>query len=357
MSPSSSPCQSSVPTTTHLFHYTHHSGQGYRSPRKSTGNHLPLMVRSCTTLEGASPKLSGVCRSGQGGRQETRQQNHSKTVLVAAGNVRKAGPALGAGQCLCCPMETLLPVQEAQQLPAGQESSSPPAALQGSWPEPGSCLGPLPQKKGLPMCSEGASPEPPAQQSQTSQAQRLILVSIINLVSGKPSWNNCCYVHASTGLQRGMQDLPRVQVTVFCRAQGNRWEFTSWWIFREKSQPRLTRIYSETGCINLKIELSHLLFTLHDFHRPLQVWLITFKPDYLHPVDTSSTQKCISSMVLSSSSSGAGATHRCQGLTMWGTSSSQPLAEALPHHTAPLCFPHSNHISHSSANLTLIKYT
>lgn len=117
------------------------------------------------------------------------------------------------------------------------------------------------------------------------------------------------------------------------------------WIFREKSQPRLIRIYSATSYINLKTKLSHLLFTLCDFHRPLQVWLTTFKPDCLCPADTSSTQKC-------SSSRG-----RCQDLTMWGTASSQPLAEALTLHRAPLCFPQPNHISHSSANLTLIKYT
>lgn len=121
------------------------------------------------------------------------------------------------------------------------------------------------------------------------------------------------------------------------------------WIFREKSQPRLTRIYSATSYINLKTKLAHLLFTLCDFHRPLQVWLITFKPDCLCPVDTSSTQKC---------SSSRGRCHtQVPGPDNVGHSLLTAPAEALTLHRAPLCFPQPNHISHSSANLTLIKYT
>lgn len=57
MSPSSL-CQSSVPT---FSPGTHHSEQGYRSPRKSTGNHLPLTVRSRTTLGCASPSCNNCC--------------------------------------------------------------------------------------------------------------------------------------------------------------------------------------------------------------------------------------------------------------------------------------------------------
>lgn len=55
---------------------THYSGQGYRSPRKSTGNHLPLMVRSRTTLECASPSSSVFAGAGRG----TSRRHGKKTI-------------------------------------------------------------------------------------------------------------------------------------------------------------------------------------------------------------------------------------------------------------------------------------
>lgn len=80
---------------------------------------------------------------------------------------------------------------------------------EGSWCVPTSCLGPLTRRMGLPTCSDGVHLEPPAQQSQTSLAQRPMLGFIINQINGQPSWSNFCYVSASV-----LKELPCVQVTV-----------------------------------------------------------------------------------------------------------------------------------------------
>lgn len=71
----------------------------------------------------------------------------------------------------------------------------------------------------------------------------------------------------SVHLRRGMQELPSAQVAVlFTELRAG---LTAWSIFSEKSQPRLKRIHSETGHINLNNQaIPFLLFTLCDSHKP-----------------------------------------------------------------------------------------
>lgn len=131
-----------------------------------------------------------------------------KTTLRAAGNVQKARSALACWAVPMSPLGDAAAGWEALQLPAAQRSGSPPSQERRRHGQE-SCPGPPAQKTGLLTCSDGAWPEPPAWQSQTSLAQRLILDFIINLINEKTSWSNFCCVCASV-----LKELLCVQVTV-----------------------------------------------------------------------------------------------------------------------------------------------